>query len=99
MCFASAVSFDEGRQPVTSVDGVRCGACVSSFVSLGPGRRRGSPRGHYMVPCQELADPEARASVRKRGPAPKENAANKPEKRFSGGAPVGAALFHKKSAY
>jgi hypothetical protein len=52
-----------------------------------------------MVPCQELADPEAqKASVRKRGRRRKENAANKPEEKSSGGAPVGAALFHKKSA-
>jgi hypothetical protein len=55
-----------------------------------------------MIPCQELADPEARKGFgEKAGPAAGRRTPQiaRNAKSIPGGAPVGAALFHKKSAH
>jgi hypothetical protein len=46
----------EGHEPVAPARGDRIGARGRGFASRVLGRRRGSARGHYPTPCQELAD-------------------------------------------
>ena len=48
-------SLNEGRQPVTPVDGAGCGACGCGFVSRAPGRPRNPALRALRPVCEELA--------------------------------------------